>query len=217
MLRSLRELERCSISASDGDIGTVASFLIDDATWSVRFLVVRTGGPMFLAGHHVMIERTSFGAVDWSAQLFHLDLTRDQVRNSQVTDPHYPHLKRSDKELRRFHIEGTDGGIGHIADFIVDDETWQVDYLVVDTSNWLVGKKVLVAAECATQVSWPDEKVFIAMSREAIKDSPSWQTGRVIGGEYEESLHAYYGRPTYWGSGDPPSSELDARKANTQT
>ena len=48
---------------------------------------------------------------------------------------------RSANEVRGYHIQGSDGAIGHIEDFIVDDESWEVRYLVVDTKNWWFGKK----------------------------------------------------------------------------
>jgi len=50
------------------------------------------------------------------------------------------HLRSADK-VTGYHIEATDGDIGHIEDFIVDDETWQIRYMVVDTQNWWPGKK----------------------------------------------------------------------------
>jgi hypothetical protein len=43
MLRSLKDLERYVVSATDGDIGSVVNFLLDDERWVVRYLVVETG------------------------------------------------------------------------------------------------------------------------------------------------------------------------------
>jgi len=31
--------------------------------------------------------------------------------------------------------------MGHLDDFIIDDETWTIRYVVVDTRNWWPGKK----------------------------------------------------------------------------
>jgi hypothetical protein len=57
---------------------------------------------------------------------------------------------RSTKELRKYHLQGSDDAIGHVEDFIVDDVTWEVLYLVVNTSNWWLGKKVLIAPRWAS-------------------------------------------------------------------
>lgn len=58
---------------------------------------------------------------------------------------------RSAREVRGYQIQGRDEAIGHVNDFIVDDETWEIRYLVIDTSNWWFGKKVLVAPHWASR------------------------------------------------------------------
>ena len=95
-------------------------------------------------------------------------------------------------------FRGRDEAIGHVDDFIVDDETWEIRYLVVDTSNWWFGKKVLVAPHWASRVSWEESKVYVDMSRQAIKDSPEWNATAAVNREYEARLYDYYGRPVYW-------------------
>jgi uncharacterized protein YifN (PemK superfamily) len=233
MLRSLKDLEEYAVSATDGDIGSVANFLLDDRRWTVRYLVVETGG--FLGGRRVLISPISFRQVDWSTRRFHLELTRNRIKNSPSVDtdkpvsrqhesdylgyyayPYYwnqtpgePLEKSSDvhlrsaREVRGYHIEGTDAAIGHVDDFIIDDRTWEVRYLVVDTRNWWLDKKVLVAPRWASRVSWEEQKVFVDLSREAIKSSPIWDAGAPINREYEARLYDYYGRPVYWESNDP--------------
>jgi len=115
---------------------------------------------------------------------------------------------RSAAVVRGYHIQGSDDAIGHVSDFIVDDETWEIRYLVIDTSNWWFGKKVLVAPRWASRISWEQEKVFVEMSREAIKNSPEWKPTAPINREYETRLYDYYGHPVYWDS--------DARPAGAQ-
>jgi len=108
---------------------------------------------------------------------------------------------RSDKELRGYHIEGSDEAIGHIQDCIVDDESWKVRYLVVDTSNWWLGKSVLIAPHWARRISWKERKVFVDLSRQKIKDSPEWNAETAVNREYETRLYDYYGRPADWSPG----------------
>ncbi len=107
---------------------------------------------------------------------------------------------RSVNEVRGYHIEGSDESIGHIDDLIVDDETWEVRYLVIDTNNWWFGKKVLVAPHWATRISWLERTVHVDLSRQAIKDSPEWNAGAGVNRAYEARLYDYYGRPVYWDS-----------------
>jgi hypothetical protein len=105
---------------------------------------------------------------------------------------------RSARELRGYHIQGSDEAIGHIEDFIVGDESWDIRYLVIDTSNWWFGKKVLVAPQWASSVSWSESKVHVDLSRQMIEKSPEWDASAAINREYETRLYEHYGRPEYW-------------------
>jgi uncharacterized protein YrrD len=111
--------------------------------------------------------------------------------------PRDPHL-RSGKEVEGYHVKATDGEIGHVEDFILDDEGWVIRYVVVDTRNWLPGKKVLVSPEWFDAVSWAAQKVTVDISREGVRNSPSYDPSRPINREDEGILYDYYGRPAYW-------------------
>lgn len=108
------------------------------------------------------------------------------------------HLRDSD-ELHSYDIEGSDGGIGHVEDFVFDDKTWTIRYLVVDTRNWWPGgKKVLIAVHWIDDISWADATVRINLTRDQIKNSPEYDADHELSRDYETSLHSYYGRKTYW-------------------
>ena len=249
MLRSLKDLEGYQVSATDGELGTVSNFLLDDLRWTTRYLVVETGS--YFNERDVLISPVFFGRVDWAAHLFHLALTKDRIRESPGADTDLPvsrqherdyfryfgypyywgssgvwgmnaaplemtpldpacdadlgldvpdddlHL-RSVKDIRGYHVHGSDEEIGHVDDFIVDDETWQIRYLVVNTSNWWVGKSVLVSPFWANRVSWDERMIHLGLSREEIKNCPEWDADAGVNRAYEERLFDYYGRPVYW-------------------
>lgn len=87
--------------------------------------------------------------------------------------PWNPHL-RSTCEVRDYHIQATDGEIGYVEDFIIDDRVWAIRYLNVNTHNWFLGRTVLVSSLQVTQVSWNDAKVFINLPREVIRRLPEY-------------------------------------------
>lgn len=106
---------------------------------------------------------------------------------------------RSCKEVLGYHLQATDVELGHVDDFIVDDETWTLRYLVVDTSNGLFGhKRVLVSPRWVDKVSWAARKVFVGLGGAAIKSSPEWNPAIPITRTYEEQLHDHYARAGYW-------------------
>lgn len=120
-------------------------------------------------------------------------------RSRKLGDTHL----RSAKEVQGYNIQATDDSIGHIDDFIVEDDDWEIRYLVIDTSNWWLGKKVLVAPGWANRISWEERSVHVGMSRQAVKDSPEWDPVTIINREYEAWLHEHYGQPRYWDASHP--------------
>lgn len=80
--------------------------------------------------------------------------------------------------MRGFHILASDGEIGHVDDFLVDDN-WTVRYLVVDTSNWIGGRSVLLSSALLDKVDSPHKEIHVRTTREEIKRSPSVDTANV--------------------------------------
>ena len=105
---------------------------------------------------------------------------------------------RSSEAVIGYNIEATDGEIGHLDGFVVDDEAWAIRYIEVATRNWWPGKKVLVSPAWIERVSWTESKVYVGLSREAIKDGPEYAESMPITREYENRLYLHYGRPPYW-------------------
>ena len=81
--------------------------------------------------------------------------------------------------LRGCHIVATDGEIGHIDDFLVDERDWTVRYLVVDTSNWIGGKWVLIATSALATVDAGARKVLVALTRDQVKAGPSIESADI--------------------------------------
>jgi len=105
---------------------------------------------------------------------------------------------RSTREVTGYHLLALDGEIGHVVDFIIDDDAWAIRYLVVATKNWLPGKKVLVSPLWIENVSWEEKEVAVALSREAIKSAPEYTDASLLTRDYETSLHGHYNREGYW-------------------
>jgi PRC-barrel domain len=119
-----------------------------------------------------------------------------------------PHL-RSTQRVSGYNIQAKDGEIGHVEDFIIDDETWAIRYLIIDTRNWWPGKKILISPRWIERVSWSESKVFVNLSRATIKQSPEYNEDSPLSREYEAELHRHYNRQGYWV--DEPVAKKDSR------
>jgi uncharacterized protein YrrD len=126
------------------------------------------------------------------------------VRDGEQSEACNPGGKMWDAHLRSTHdvsghsIQATDGEIGHVDDFIIDDETWAIRYLIIDTQKWLPGKKVLVSPLWIERVGWTDSTVFVNLTREAVRQSPEYTEGSLPTRDYEAGLHRHYNRHGYW-------------------
>jgi hypothetical protein len=91
-------------------------------------------------------------------------------------------------ELRGYHIRARDGEIGHVDDFLVEEGSLTVRYLVVDTSNWAGGRSVLIAADALERIDSPAKKVYVTLTRDAIKAAPSVHTADIDPAETVQAL-----------------------------
>ncbi|MEO7034566.1 MAG: PRC-barrel domain-containing protein, partial [Polyangiaceae bacterium] len=137
----------------------------------------------------------AFGPFAWGAYPYVLRHPPDEA--AVDVEPDWdPHL-RSTTAVTGYHIQALDAELGHVEDLIIDDETWSIRYLVVDTKNWWPGKSVLVSPQWIDRVSWEGAKVYLNLPRERIKQAPEYRP-ESLNRDYETSLYHHYDRPAYW-------------------
>ncbi|MER6257767.1 PRC-barrel domain-containing protein [Streptomyces sp. NPDC001584] len=105
------------------------------------------------------------------------------------------HLAGTD--LTGYKVEATDGSIGKVDKH--SDEVGDA-YLVVDTGVWIFGKEVLLPASTVVRIDPEDRKVFVAGTKEQIKNAPEFHRDKHLGDAvYREELGTYYGPGTPFG------------------
>lgn len=92
---------------------------------------------------------------------------------TQQEDKGDPHL-RSTEDVTGYKIQARDGEIGHVEDFVIDDETWTIRHMVVDTRDWLPGRKVLVSPQAIEEVDWVEFHVRVDLQRDDIENGPEY-------------------------------------------
>jgi hypothetical protein len=110
------------------------------------------------------------------------------------TVPGDPHLRSAD-EVIGYHIDAVDEEFGHVEDLIVDVDHWQITYLVIDTKNWLPGKKVLVSPGAASRFDWGARNVHVDLSRDEIEDCPEYDPTAPVNREWRALVTDVAGRP----------------------
>jgi hypothetical protein len=103
----------------------------------------------------------------------------------------------STKEILGYTIQATDGEIGQVSDFLVDDH-FKLRYLVIDTGKWLPGKKVALSTAWISTVDPHKQTVVMNIDRKRIEEGPDYSEEHVLDRAYETHLHAHYRYPPYW-------------------
>ncbi len=104
-----------------------------------------------------------------------------------------PHL-RSTGVVTGYHVQATDGPIGHVENFLLETDDWGIRYLVIETQNWWAGQQVLFSPTVVTGIDRSNHDVHVAATTEQVKSSPPWGPATVIDESYRDHLHGHYGR-----------------------
>jgi sporulation protein YlmC with PRC-barrel domain len=175
MLHRASRLEGATVQGTDGDIGKVSNLYFDDRQWKISHLGVRTDLAQTAEGMLLSPSRIS---PHWDVATLPADLSRQELEKNPAagdgvgTASSDGGAERDTRMLKGLHIEATDGEIGHVDDLLIDEASWRIGYLVVDTSNWIGGKWVAISPSVLRGVDWDTGKVEVAITREAVKQSP---------------------------------------------
>jgi len=105
---------------------------------------------------------------------------------------------RSAREVRSYHLQTTNASIGHVDDFLIDDESWAMRYIVVDTREWCPDKHVVISPQWITLVDWAERLVTVDVTRDTVQRAPEYDSAIDYSRLHEASLHRHYQRPAYW-------------------
>ena len=178
MLHLAQKIAGVTVSGIDGEIGTLEDFYFEEAGWNVRYLLVDTGS--WFDGKRVLLSPSAVQG-DWGRTGVHVNLSRDDVRNSPALDDEaMPDVadERLDsvKTTSGYHIRARNGEIGHVDDFLIGQDSWRIRYLLVDTSNWIGGRSVIVSSDAVERVDKEDNQIYVAADRDAIKNAPELES-----------------------------------------
>jgi hypothetical protein len=178
MLHLAQKVAGVTVSGTDGEIGTLEDFYFEEAGWNVRYLLVDTG-PWF-NGKRVLLSPSAVQG-DWGRTGVHVNLSRDDVRNSPALDDEaMPDVEDerldSVKTTSGYHIRARNGEIGHVDDFLIGQDSWRIRYLLVDTSNWIGGRSVIVSSDAVERVDKEDSQIYVAADRDAIENAPELES-----------------------------------------
>jgi hypothetical protein len=177
MLHLAQKVAGVTVSGTDGEIGRLEDFYFEEAGWNVRYLLVDTGS--WFNGKRVLVPPSAVQG-DWGRTGVRVNLSRDDVRKGPAlegtaADAADAHLD-SVKQTSGYHIHARNGEIGHVDDFLIGQDSWRIRYLLVDTSNWIGGRSVILSADTVERVDKADSQIYVAADRDAIANAPALES-----------------------------------------
>jgi hypothetical protein len=123
-----------------------------------------------------MLPGPWYRGMSWYTALSTIDDSQSpRKRDSQCGDPHL----RSTREVIGYRLRASDGTIGHVVDFIVDDTTWTIRSVVVDTGPWWPGKRVALPWQRIEHIHWVDSTVEVGVLRATVKRHPAYDPAKM--------------------------------------
>jgi len=80
---------------------------------------------------------------------------------------------RSAQAVNGYQIKASDGTIGHVCDFIMDDQSWAIRQLVIKTGCRFIGKEVQIPTRKVDRISYSDSRIFVNLTGVAVEQSPA--------------------------------------------
>jgi hypothetical protein len=90
-------------------------------------------------------------------------------RSAESTDAHL----RSTQAVNGYHLQASDGTVGHICDFMMDDQSWAIRQLVIKTGHRFSGKEVQIPTSKVDRISYEESTVFVNLTTKAVEQSPA--------------------------------------------
>lgn len=108
-------------------------------------------------------------------------------------------------------VKASDGDVGAVKDFLFDDQTWTIRWIVVDASHWLPGRQVLIHPSAFAPLELPPKPALPMMSpgdslelavnltKHEIEAGPHLGEDEPVTRDMEALLYDYYAWDPYWG------------------
>ncbi|GGD02692.1 hypothetical protein GCM10007216_36830 [Thalassobacillus devorans] len=148
----------------------------------------------------------------WGGYLTPMDPVEEPARAAEPQTTQEPPINdnvhdRKDKlrssesikgEFKHGVVHGENGKIGYIKDLMIDEGTWRIRYLLVDTSEWSTNERVLLSPDWLQSVDWLTNDFYIDLKLETIEDGPNYEKDQTVTKEFEEMIYRKYRKEPYW-------------------
>jgi uncharacterized protein YrrD len=112
----------------------------------------------------------------------------------------------------------TDGELGSVQNFLFDDQSWTIRYLVVDVGGWLARSAVVLTVKAVERPDWAQKTFHAHLTKEQVRNSPGVDMEKPVSRQQEIAMKEYLGLPDFWVDSEfgllysmPPGREYPVR------
>ncbi|MFW5814285.1 MAG: hypothetical protein ACOCWX_02455 [Spirochaetota bacterium] len=105
---------------------------------------------------------------------------------------------RSTREVEGYKVHTSDGEVGTVAGFLIEDTTWAVRYLRIETKDEIGDGSLYVSPHWVDEISWIERKLSLGINNERLSRVPTVGVQGTPTRDEEEKLHEFFGQPKYW-------------------
>ena len=150
----------------------------------------------------------------WGYPLYYNSLGTELYPNIQYTDAFIyqlnkknetdkDHVKaenhlRSTHEVIGYSVSTINGEFGYVDDFLTDTQHWGIRYLVLNTGDFLPGRKIIVAAHWVKDISWDNRSVSFDLNIDTLRNGPTYDPSIPLTRDFERRVYEYYEKNPYW-------------------
>jgi uncharacterized protein YrrD len=107
-------------------------------------------------------------------------------------------MLRSLEDLFEASVNATDGEIGVVTNFLFDEQTWMIRYIVVKVGNWFSRHDVVIAVTAIDVPDWANKTFRAHLTREQVRNSPDIDSSKPVSRQQETAMREYYGWSARW-------------------
>lgn len=109
----------------------------------------------------------------------HLLPVMEEKRDEASINGDDPHL-RSARDVCGYQIQTDEGHIGHLADFMIDEKSWAIRHLVLETGHWFSGKEIVISPSQVTRISYEESKVYVDATKESLRQAAEYHMPKPV-------------------------------------
>ena len=111
-----------------------------------------------LAGHWPVAQPVEPGAATLDGPTAAAEVSQDS------------HL-RSAREVVGYSVQAPDGEVGALEDLLIDDKSWAIADVLIDTTRWLPGGIVRVPPAAIAEIDWEHRQIRVRLTRAELERS----------------------------------------------